>query len=57
MRREFGLGDVMITLCHRHGKKDLLKGRVNNSRGNSFNEGVKTVEMKNGQNSIRELSE
>ena len=28
MRRKFRLGDVMIALCHRHGKKDTSKGRV-----------------------------
>ena len=33
MRREFGLRDVMIALCHGHGKKDMSKGRVNSWRG------------------------
>ena len=56
MRREFGLGDVMITLCHGHSKEDTSEGRVNNGQGNSFNEGMETVKMKNGQNSIGEPS-
>ena len=44
----------MVSLCHGHSKENVLKGRVYNSGGNLFDERVKTVEMKYGQNSIRE---
>ena len=54
MRWEFGLGDVMVSLCHGHGKENTLKDRVYNSRGNLFDERVKTVKMKYEQNPIRE---
>ena len=47
MRREFGLGDIMITLSHGHSKKDASKGGVDNSWGNSFNEGMKAVKVEN----------
>ena len=48
MRRKFRLGDVMIALCHRHGKKDTSKGRVDNCWRNSFNKGMEAVKVKNG---------
>ena len=48
VRREFGLGDVEVLLFHGHGKEDTSKGRVNNGRGNSFNEGVKAMKVENG---------
>ena len=54
MRQEFGLRDVMITLGHGHSKENTPKGRVNNCRRNSFNEGMKAMEVKDGQNSIGE---
>ena len=52
MRREFGLGDVMISMFHGHGKKDTSKGRVNDCRGNSFNEGMEAMKVKNRQNPV-----
>ena len=52
MRWEFGLGDVVVAMFHGHGKEDTSEGGVNNGRGNSFNERVKTVKVENGQNSI-----
>ena len=57
MRREFGLGDVMVLLCHGHSKENVSKGGVYNSGGDLFDERVKTVEMKYGQNSIWESCE
>ena len=54
MRWEFGLGDVMVSLCHGHGKENMLKDRVYNSGGNLFDERVKTMKMKYEQNPIRE---
>ena len=48
MRREFGLGDVEVSLFHSHSKKNMSKGRVNSGQGNSFNEGVEAMKMKNG---------
>ena len=48
MRREFGLGDVVVLLCHGHSKENVSKGRVNNSGGNLFYEGVKTMKVKYG---------
>ena len=48
MRREFGLGDVVVSLCHGHSKENVSKSRVYNDRGNLFNEGVKTMKMKYG---------
>ena len=47
-RQEFGLGDVVVLLCHGHGKKDTSKGRVNNGRGNLFNKRVETMKVENG---------
>ena len=47
MRREFGLGDVMIVLCHSHSKEDMSKGRVDNCWRNSFNEGMKAMKVEN----------
>ena len=47
MRREFGLGDVVVSLCHGHSKKDTSKGRVNNGQGNSFNERMEAVKVEN----------
>ena len=55
MRRKFGLGNVMVSLRHGHSKENASKSRVNNSGGNLFDERVKTVKMKYGQNPIREL--
>ena len=54
MRWKFGLGDVMVSLRHSHSKENTLKSRVYNSGGNLFNERVKTVRMKRGQNPVRE---
>ena len=48
MRWEFRLGDVMITLGHGHSKKNVSKGRIDSCRGNSFNEGMKTMKVENG---------
>ena len=47
MRREFGLGNVTVSMFHGHRKKDLLKGRVNDRRGNPFNEGMEAMKVKN----------
>ena len=33
MRREFGLGDVMVLMFHGYREKDTSKRRVNNCRG------------------------
>ena len=38
----------MITLCHGHSEEDMSKGRVNSCWRNSFNEGVKAMEVENG---------
>ena len=57
MRQEFGLGYVVVSLCHGHSKENTSKGGVNNSGRNLFNERVKTVKVKYGQNPIRESSE
>ena len=54
---EFRLGDVTVSLCHGHSKENASKGRVYNSGGNLFNERVKTVKVKYGQNPVRESSE
>ena len=47
MRWEFRLGDVVVLVFHGHRKKDTSKGGVNNCWGNSFNERVEAVEVKN----------
>ena len=39
MRWEFGLSDVMVSMFHGHRKKD--------SRGNSFDEGMEAMKVKN----------
>ena len=54
MRWKFRLGDVMVLLRHGHGKENVSKSRVYNNGGNLFDERVKTVKMKYGQNPIRE---
>ena len=46
MRRKFGLGVVEVSLCHGHGKKDMSEGRVNNGRGNVFDERMEALKMK-----------
>ena len=38
----------MIMLSHGHSEKDTWKGRVDDSRGNSFNKGMKAVKVENG---------
>ena len=48
MRREFRLGDVMVSLCHSHGKENTSKGRVYNSGRNLFDERVETMKVKYG---------
>ena len=48
MRWEFRLGDVVVSLCHGHGKEHTLESRVNNRGGNLFDKGVKAVKMKYG---------
>ena len=48
MRWEFGLGDVVVLMFHGHRKKDAPKGRVDDGRGNLFNERMETVKVKNG---------
>ena len=53
MRREFRLGDVTVSMFHGHGKKDTLKGRVNDCQRNSFNEGMEAMKVKNRQNPVR----
>ena len=57
VRWEFRLRDVMVSLCHGHGKENTSKGRIYNSRGNLFNEGVKTLKVKYGQNPVWESCE
>ena len=54
MRREFGLGDVMVLMFHGHRKEDSSKGRVNSCRGNSFNERMEAMKVKNRQNPVGE---
>ena len=46
-RREFRLGEVMVSMFHGHGEKDASKSRINGCRGNSFNKGMKAMKMKN----------
>ena len=48
MRREFRLGEVVVTMFHGHGKKDTAKSGINDCRGNLFDERVETVKMKDG---------
>ena len=45
MWREFKLGDIVVTLFHSHGQKNVSKGRINGSWGNLFNERVEPVKM------------
>ena len=54
MRWKFGLGNVVVSLFHGHGKEDTSKSRVNNSRRNLFNERVKTMKVEYRQDPIRE---
>ena len=57
MRREFGLGEVVVTVFYGHRKKDTAEGWVNSCRWNLFNERMKAVKVKDGQNSIGELGQ
>ena len=48
MRWEFRLGNVMVSLCHGHGKENALESRVNYSWRDLFNKRMEPVKMKYG---------
>ena len=48
MRREFRLGEVMVTMFHGHGKENTAEGRVNSCRRNLFDERMKAMKVKDG---------
>ena len=48
MRWKFGLGNVVVSLCHGHGKKYMSESGVNNGGWNLFDKRMKAVKMKYG---------
>ena len=48
MRWKFRLGNVMVSLCHGHGKENVSESRVNDSWGNLFDKRMEPVKMEYG---------
>ena len=52
---QFSLGDVMVSFSHGHSEKDMMKGGVNESGGNTSYQSMKTVKVKKRQGMFRDV--